>query len=211
MAYHHRDLHHALVDAALDLVTEEQAWDFSLREIARRAGVSHNAPYNHFPDKRALLAEVAASGFRLLQQHLSAAIADEPDAKQALFRLANAYVDFASSNPALYRLMFGPMLADGHQNRPDVTIEAGAAAKTVLVGLLKRGAATAAFSFDPDDEEESETAHLTVWAALHGLASLVVDRKAETNLPEARLADLVSALLLNGLANPKNREYRDNG
>ncbi|NLS01602.1 TetR family transcriptional regulator [Rhizobium sp. P38BS-XIX] len=211
MAYHHHDLHRALVDAALDLVTEEQAWDFSLRKVARRAGVSHNAPYNHFTDKRALLAEVAASGFRLLQQHLFAAIADEPDAKQALFRLANAYVDFASDNPALYRLMFGPMLADGHQNRPDVTIEAGAKAKTVLVGLLQRGAAAAAFSFHPENTEGLETAHLTVWSALHGLASFVVDRKAETNLPEGKLADLVLTLLLNGLANPKNRESQDNG
>ena len=68
--YHHGDLRRALVDAALALVTEEQDWGFSLREVTRRAGVSHNAPYNHFADKRDLLAAVAAAGFETLRMRL---------------------------------------------------------------------------------------------------------------------------------------------
>ena len=61
--YHHGDLRHALIDAAMALVTEEQDWTFSLREVARRAGVSHNAPYNHFGEKQDLLIAVAGAGF----------------------------------------------------------------------------------------------------------------------------------------------------
>jgi hypothetical protein len=131
------------------------------------------------------------------------AASDENDAQKALLRLGNAYLEFAKANPALYRLMFGPMLADGHRERPDVATEAGSIAKSVLVGLLKRGAATSAFSLDPNEEGQLETAHLTVWAALHGLASLVADRKAETTLPEDSLACGVLNLLLKGLSNPE--------
>jgi len=61
--YHHGDLRRALIDTALELITEEQAWAFSLREVARRAGVSHQAPYNHFPEKQDLLSAVAIVGF----------------------------------------------------------------------------------------------------------------------------------------------------
>src|SRR5215210_3614807 len=71
--YHHGDLRRALIDTALTMVTEEGAWNFTLREVARRAGVSHAAPYNHFEDKSALLAEVAAIGFAALRQRMAAA------------------------------------------------------------------------------------------------------------------------------------------
>src|SRR3954470_22592715 len=71
--YHHGDLRRALIDTALTMVTEEGAWDFTLREVARRTGVSHMAPYNHFEDKSALLAEVAALGFRALRREMERA------------------------------------------------------------------------------------------------------------------------------------------
>ncbi|HUB46245.1 MAG TPA: TetR family transcriptional regulator, partial [Acetobacteraceae bacterium] len=65
--YHHGDLRRALIETALQLVTEEQDWTFSLREVARRAGVSHRAPYNHFSEKLDLLAAIAAVGFERLR------------------------------------------------------------------------------------------------------------------------------------------------
>src|SRR5215813_12937847 len=71
--YHHGDLRRALIEAALSMLKEEGAWTFTLREVARRAGVSHAAPYNHFSDKAALLAEVAAMGFQALRERLAAA------------------------------------------------------------------------------------------------------------------------------------------
>src|SRR5271167_2957670 len=93
-AYHHGDLRRSLIDAGLALVTEEQDWTFSLREVARRAGVSHNAPYNHFADKRELLAAVAATGFAQLGERILAAISGIENAQTALERGALAYVTF---------------------------------------------------------------------------------------------------------------------
>src|SRR5919205_4393672 len=110
--YHHGNLRRALIDTALAMVTEEGAWNFTLREVARRAGVSHAAPYNHFEDKAALLAEVAALGFESLRQTLEAAARGRPrSARQAFAGIGAAYVRFGVEQPAHYRLMFGAELA----------------------------------------------------------------------------------------------------
>src|SRR5205807_8179507 len=69
--YHHGDLPRAVVAAALEILSETQSHEFSLRELARRAGVSHNAPYKHFADKRELLAAVSAAGFEALTERMS--------------------------------------------------------------------------------------------------------------------------------------------
>src|ERR1700677_662644 len=85
-AYHHGDLRRSLVEAALALLSEKQDWAFSLREVARRAGVSHNAPYNHFADKRELLVAVASMGFERLRERMLLAIAGVTNPKTALVR-----------------------------------------------------------------------------------------------------------------------------
>src|SRR6185503_6885495 len=109
--YHHGDLRRALIDTALAMVTEEAAWNFTLREVARRAGVSHAAPYNHFEEKAALLAEVAALGFDSLKQAMEAAAGRHPrSARRAFAGIADAYVRFGVNHPAHYRLMFGAEL-----------------------------------------------------------------------------------------------------
>ena len=69
--YHHGDLRRAIVKAALEILRETQSLEFSLRELARRAGVSHNAPYKHFADKRELLAAVSAAGFEMLTKRMA--------------------------------------------------------------------------------------------------------------------------------------------
>src|ERR1700689_3265881 len=92
-AYHHGDLRRALIDAALALVTEYQDWTFSLREIARRAGVSHNAPYNHFADADALLIAIAAAGFERMREHLSAAVSGVASPDEALLACGRAYIE----------------------------------------------------------------------------------------------------------------------
>lgn len=73
-AYHHGDLRRAIIETALDTLQEQQGWQFTLREIARRANVSHSAPYRHFPDKAALLHELALIGFDRLRDELAASI-----------------------------------------------------------------------------------------------------------------------------------------
>jgi AcrR family transcriptional regulator len=125
-AYHHGDLRRALIEPALALVTEEQDWTFSLREVARRAGVSHNAPYNHFADKRDLLAAVAVVGFATLGERIQAATSGIANARTALVKSAVVYVTFGVENPAHYRLMFGSALVTALEGRPKAVAEAGA-------------------------------------------------------------------------------------
>src|ERR1700688_1977149 len=91
--YHHGDLHRVIVRAALDILSETQSLEFSLRELARRAGVSHNAPYKHFADKRELLAAVSATGFEALTKRMGTEMGGLTNARKQLFVLLRAYID----------------------------------------------------------------------------------------------------------------------
>jgi AcrR family transcriptional regulator len=196
--YHHGDLRRALVEAAFALVTEEQDWSFSLREVARRAGVSHNAPYNHFSEKRDLLGAVAALGFEKLRDRMLQAIAETGAAEAALAAAAQAYVGFAVDNPALYRLMFGPALAEAPEGRP--ARAAGADAKAVLEQIILRGARDGTFVVGADDHAARAMAALYCWSAVHGLTLLVIDGKAEAKLPIHDLVNGLVQIILEGLA-----------
>ncbi len=102
--YHHGDLKRVLVETALGMLRDGEGWQFTLREVARRAGVSHAAPYRHFADKAALLAELAAQGFRQLREELVVALARKgKSARSEILAVAKAYVNFGLVNPSLYR------------------------------------------------------------------------------------------------------------
>jgi AcrR family transcriptional regulator len=111
--YHHGDLAAAILEAAARIIEKEGLRALSVREAARRAGVSHNAPYRHFPDREALLAALAAEGFVQLSKALENRSGRE---------LAEAYVRFALEHPQRFRLMF----AGGHAP-PDLQARFGAA------------------------------------------------------------------------------------
>jgi AcrR family transcriptional regulator len=183
-AYHHGDLRRSLIDAALALVTEEQNWTFSLREVARRAGVSHNAPYNHFADKRDLLAAVAATGFAQLSERILSAISGIENAQTALVKGAQAYVTFGVENPAHYRLMFSSALVTAEQGRPESVAAAGAEARAILAGIIRRGAATGIFDAALCRDDELRVSVLIAWSAVHGLTMLTIDGVADS--PEIR-------------------------
>ena len=108
--YHHGDLRQAIVKAALEILHETQSLEFSLRELARRAGVSHNAPYKHFLDKRELLAAVSAAGFETLTKRMAHELGRLRDPREQLFAMLRTYIDHGVENPALYSLMFGGYL-----------------------------------------------------------------------------------------------------
>jgi AcrR family transcriptional regulator len=99
--YHHGDLRRAIVTAAVELLSETQSVDFSLRELARRAGVSHNAPYKHFADKSELLAAVSAAGFDLLATGIAEQIERIGNPRAQLFVMLRIYIRFGVDNPAL--------------------------------------------------------------------------------------------------------------
>jgi AcrR family transcriptional regulator len=199
-AYHHGDLRRSLIDAAVTLVTEEQDWTFSLREVARRAGVSHNAPYNHFADKRDLLAEVAAAGFERLRERMLGAIPGIEDAQTALMKTAVVYVKFGIENPAHYRLMFGSVLATTLDDRPESLTVAGANAKAVLEEIIHRGARQGIFLPSTKKKEDLNIAVLSAWSAVHGLTMLAIDGLAATpRLTTERIAEKMAQTLCYGL------------
>lgn len=197
--YHHGDLRQALIDAGVAIVSEEQNWNFSLREVARRAGVSHNAPYNHFAEKRDLLDAVAAVGFDTLRLDMTKAKEKISDAGASMLAIARAYVAFAAQNPALYRLMFGPELAGPDGSRPELAETSGAGAKAVLESVVVQGTEEGTFAVASDNELSVAMAVLSAWSAVHGLSMLIVDGKSDAAIEPKVLVDGVMTHFLEGL------------
>jgi len=198
--YHHGDLRRALIAAALAMVTEEQDWTFSLREVARRAGVSPSAPYNHCADKRDLLAEVAVSGFQRLRDGLAAAVADLHSPPDAFVACLRTYVRLGMENPALYRLMFGPELtAFKEAERPAKMVFAGNEGKAVLSRAIGEGARSGDFASLLEREEQLALATFVAWSAVHGLTMLIIDNLTGEHVHAQAAIDAAIAIQLRGL------------
>jgi AcrR family transcriptional regulator len=169
--YHHGDLRRALVQTALNIVREEGTWNFTLREVARRAGVSHAAPYNHFADKLELLAEVGILGFEALRRAMErGADPERLPPREAITGIGVAYILFGIENPAHYRLMFGPELAE--RGRHPAFDRAGDASFAVLTRALERGQLAGMVRRESVPQQA-----LTAWSLVHGLTTLLIDRR----------------------------------
>jgi AcrR family transcriptional regulator len=207
--YHHGDLRRALIEVALQLVTEEQDWTFSLREVARRAGVSHRAPYNHFPERLDLLAAVAAVGFERLHDGMLRAMVGIDDPEAQLFAICRTYVCLGLENPALYRLMFGPALSDaGSADRPPVARLAGAQARGVLEEVILRGARSGAFAVAPDGLQDVALAALSAWSATHGLTMLAIDKIPRADLSVEDIIERLLGMVVAGLSHARAEPSR---
>ena len=197
-AYHHGDLRAALIDAGLDLVAKRGVEALSLRAVARRAQVSHAAPYHHFADKAELLAAVAAAGFDRMVAAIAQAAVDHPPrrALESLRAVGVGYLRFALNHPAIFRLMFRPELTKpaAHPLLQDAEARAFG---TLLTAIT---AAQGAGELAGDDPTAPAT---FAWSAVHGLAVLHGDQVLrETPLgavPIERLAEAVVNLCLAGL------------
>ncbi|MFI6323738.1 TetR/AcrR family transcriptional regulator [Nonomuraea sp. NPDC050556] len=152
ISYHHGNLRRTIMDAAVDAITETGTATWSLRELARRAGVSHAAPAHHFGDKAGLLTAIAAEGYALFADALAAAGDDFLD-------VGVAYVGFAVSHRAYFEVMFTPSLYE--PSDPEVV-----AARDRAGAILARGARTV-----PRGGSQRE-AGLAAWSIAHGFASL---------------------------------------
>jgi len=166
--YHHGNLRSALIEAGLALL-ERGDTTLTLRSAAKAVGVSHTAPYNHFPDKDALLAAIAVRGFEDLKAATEGARKDAgPDAGDRLVAAGLAYILFAVERPALYRLMFGPRTA---AETSEAVAAAGLDTFEVLVRIMDDGIARGDFR-----AAEPRTAAFTAWALVHGMAQMALDR-----------------------------------
>ncbi|NEZ61696.1 TetR/AcrR family transcriptional regulator [Leptolyngbyaceae cyanobacterium CCMR0082] len=169
-SYHHGDLRRALLDSALAIITEQDISALSLRQVARRAGVSHTAPYRHFADKEALLAAVAEEGFREFSRYLEQARDAESTPLAQLQATGIAYVEYALRYPTHYQVMFGSYCADADAF-PLLTTTANKSFQ-ILVDIIADG--QAAQEMQPG---EPQLLALANWSLVHGLAMLLLDNR----------------------------------
>lgn len=165
--YHHGDLRASLLTAAMRMLEEGEP--FSLRALAREAGVSPTAPYRHFKDRDALESALAAQGLRDLKVDLTEG-RELPASAADLGELAVAYVEFALRRPALFRVMFGNACDTGSAER----VEAAAEIHDLLAVAMTR-------VFPDVDADALASAG---WALAHGMAYLYMDGKLQADSTE---------------------------
>ncbi|WP_351227941.1 TetR/AcrR family transcriptional regulator [Streptomyces sp. NPDC002133] len=155
--YHHGDLRRAVLTAALDVIAAEGPSALSLRDLARRAGVSHAAPAHHFKDRAGLLTAIAAEGHALL----AAALTEASDLRD----LGVRYVRFALAHPAHFQVMFRPELL--RADDPELV-----AARRRTRDLLRT--AVAARAGGGAGADDSGTGFMAAWSLAHGFATLLL-------------------------------------
>jgi AcrR family transcriptional regulator len=188
--YHHGDLRRALLETAEAMLREDPSWQFTLREVARRAGVSHTAPYNHFDDKAALLAELALMGFdRLREACLAAMPGPGAELRAEYLAVARAYVSFGVENPGLYRLMFSQEAGAAVHENPR-----SRAAFGVMLEMLERGQREGLLR-----KRRVRSQAAACWAEVHGITMLTMDGLFRRETVGRKALDEALETLLEGL------------
>ncbi|GAB3430381.1 TetR/AcrR family transcriptional regulator [Flindersiella endophytica] len=206
-SYHHGSLRSALIDAGIALAREGGPESVILREAARAAGVSHSAAYRHFADREALLAEVSRHARNELAAQMRRGVDRAADPVSRLGAVGTAYVEFAMSEPGLFRTAFGshPTAGDARPDPPAThTVEArvdGEEPDEILDEVLDQ--AQAAGLIDPS---RRPGAAISAWSAVHGLASLLVDgplpaAPAEVDFALGQVLELIARGLLKRTTN----------
>ncbi|MDX2137340.1 MAG: TetR/AcrR family transcriptional regulator [Chloroflexota bacterium] len=180
------DLREACVREALAIIESDGIENLSLREVARRLGVSHQAPYKHFPSRDHILAEVVRRAFESFAAYL-----DTHTHAADMRAMGQAYLHYAAAHPLQYRLMFGTPLPDPAQH-PAMMASARHAFDLLLVAVTHKVPADHAMT--PDNVMQDA---LFIWATLHGLASILqADALHTLALPPAVLEDMIAHTLL---------------
>jgi AcrR family transcriptional regulator len=167
--YHHGDLKNALIKAGIDILSKEGIEGLSLRKVAQRAGVSHNAPYSHFTDKQSLIAAISTEGFKQLYGELGIAIASyQGDPRSQLREGAWAYVQFAMNNTDTFKIMFSGVLEKEKEYPAFVEISQKTFERVVDI-VRACQAAGVLRSTSP------EAMAVGVWGQIHGIISLLLE------------------------------------
>jgi len=176
--YHHGDLKNALIKAGIQVLAKEGVSALSLRKVARKAGVSHAAPYAHFADKQALIAAISTEGYRrLYEQVATAGRQHRGDPLRQLVEGAWAYVEFALDDPAHFRITLSgvvekekdyPALVEMTEKSFALVVEIVTACQAA--GILKSGPA--------------DLMAVSIWSAIHGLVSPILEGQISHTLLE---------------------------
>jgi AcrR family transcriptional regulator len=208
-SYHHGNLKEVLLEAARKLIEQYGPAGFSLTEAARLAGVSPAAPYRHFRDREALLAEVARNGFERFAARLDIAWNNGiPTPLSAFENLGRAYLAFAREEPASYAVMFEASLGPGGD-------EALKAAAERAFDVLQRAATALVRALPADQRPPVRLMSLHVWALSHGVAALFVEARpgvAKLPLPPEEILESAMLIYLRGLGvlSPESGEMAPN-
>jgi AcrR family transcriptional regulator len=195
--YHHGDLKNALIKAGVEILSKEGIEGLSLRKVAQRAGVSHNAPYSHFPDKQSLIAAISTEGFKQLYQELDTAVAAyDNDPKRQLQEGAWAYVQFAMSNTDTFKIMFSGVLEKEKEYPAFVEISRNTFNRLLDIvhacqdaGILR--------------DTPAKMMAVSIWGQIHGIISLLLEGQiSHTVLDDFSIREIVLFALDQLLQNP---------
>jgi AcrR family transcriptional regulator len=174
--YHHGDLKNALIEAGAEILSKEGVKGLSLRKVARKAGVSHAAPYAHFPDKQTLIAAISTEGYRMLYERLDAAVQRyRDDPHRQLVEAAWAYVSFALSDPAHFKVTFSGVV-EKEKDYP-AYVEMSKKSFGLVVQIVAACQAAGVLKLGPADATA-----VSVWSLVHGFASLLLESQISHTL-----------------------------
>ena len=172
-AYHHGALRAQLIASVRELVETHGPEGFSVAEAARRAGVSSAAPYKHFKDRPEILRAVVSEALDRLRDAMEAGAATHPKGSlEAVSAIGQAYVDFAKSEPGVFRLVFG--LTEGHETAPDLQAKGESCLDVVVRAAAER------LALPPTHPEVQRSAYM-LWSFVHGHSFLTIDMKHEVD------------------------------
>jgi AcrR family transcriptional regulator len=172
------DVRAGILEASLALMNEGGLGALSMREVARRAGVSHQAPYHYFTDREAILAELAGDGFDDLYDYMVSALGHARDRQSRARAIGEAYIRFALNHPEVFKLMFRCEMCD-LSRYPDAKAKADRCFNAVVTALDAHGAAA-------DKANPDLVPVIAAWSTAHGLATLLLEGKLGMTFGDTR-------------------------
>jgi AcrR family transcriptional regulator len=165
--YHHGDLKNALIKAGIEILSREGIEALTLRKVAKRAGVSHTAPYAHFTDKQALIAAIAAEGYKNLYGALFAAQNPHVDPLARLMATAHAYLQFALDEPDHFKITFSGVV-EAEQDYPDY-VEQSKRCFALVVAVVEDCKMKGLLA-----GRDTQLVAVSIWSCIHGFVQLLL-------------------------------------